>query len=77
MSTRDRSIKMRTLRVFGIPALLAVTSGAGLVSALVGDGVWDTLSWFALSAPLVVIACFVWLAVGWQVIGRQGATLRK
>jgi hypothetical protein len=54
---------MRGPDVFGIPALLAVTSGFGLVSALVGDGLWDALSWFALGAPLAVIACFVARAI--------------
>jgi hypothetical protein len=59
MRAQHHSIKMRGLHVFGIPALLAITSGLGLVSALVGDGPWDALSWFALGAPLAVIACFV------------------
>jgi hypothetical protein len=59
MRDRNRAIKMRGLHVFGIPALLAFTSGFGLASALVGDGLWDALSWFALGAPLVVIACLI------------------
>jgi len=41
--------------VFGAPILLAVASTFGLVSALLGDGVWDLLSWFALGGPFVVI----------------------
>ena len=31
-------------RVFGIPILLACISAAGLLSALLGDGVWDRLA---------------------------------
>lgn len=28
----------------------------GLVSALLGDGIWDQASWLALAMPLAVIA---------------------
>ena len=41
-------------RVFGMPLLLALISLLGLVSALLGDGVWDALSWLALGIPVVV-----------------------
>ncbi|PWU31774.1 hypothetical protein DK254_04740 [Pseudomonas sp. RW407] len=41
--------------VFRWPLALAVLSLVGLVSALVGDGPWDALSWFALGIPLLVI----------------------
>jgi hypothetical protein len=44
-------------RVFLIPCVLAIVSALGLVSALVGDGIWDGLSWLALTAPLATI-CF-------------------
>ncbi len=43
------------LRVFGMPMLLALVSASGLLSALLGDGVWDVLSWFALGTPVAVI----------------------
>jgi hypothetical protein len=46
-------------RVFGMPALLAIASAIGLLSALLGDGVWDWLSWLALGAPVAVIAWHV------------------
>jgi hypothetical protein len=59
MRDQHHAIKTDGLRVFRIPALLAVTTGFGLGSALVGDGLWDALSWFALGAPLAVIACFI------------------
>ena len=40
--------------IFLVPAILAALSCAGLVSALVGDGVWDGLSWLTLSVPIAV-----------------------
>jgi len=43
-------------KVFGMPALLGVLSLIGLVSALVGDGPFDLLSWLGLLAPVAAIA---------------------
>lgn len=42
-------------KVYGAALLLAAVSLYGLLSALLGDGVWDALSWLALSIPLGVI----------------------
>ncbi|HWB14792.1 MAG TPA: PepSY-associated TM helix domain-containing protein [Vicinamibacterales bacterium] len=39
-----------------MPIVLAVTIGVGLVSALLGDGIWDALSWLCLAAPIVIVA---------------------
>jgi hypothetical protein len=75
METQHHTVSTnRALRVFGAPTLLAVASGAGLVSALVGDGVWDMLSWLALGAPLAVIVWSCGRAAGF---GRRprGAAL--
>jgi hypothetical protein len=44
--------------VFGAPLLLAVASTFGLVSALLGDGIWDVLSWFALGGPVMLIVWY-------------------
>lgn len=44
------------MRVFGVPALIAVASLAGLVAALLGDGAFDATSWLGLSAPVAAIA---------------------
>jgi hypothetical protein len=47
--------------VWRIPAVLGLVSIAGLIAALLGDGLWDAFSWLALSAPLVVTiycSCF-------------------
>ncbi|WP_101926334.1 MULTISPECIES: hypothetical protein [Luteimonas] len=47
-------------RVFGWPALLALASAIGLVSALVGDGVWDVVSWLALGLVVLVAGACWW-----------------
>lgn len=43
-------------RIYGVPAILAVVTFGGLLSALLGDGIWDAASWCALIVPLAVIA---------------------
>ena len=45
--------------VWSIPIGLGILSTYGLLSALVGDDVWDWLSWITLAIPLVVITRFV------------------
>ena len=45
--------------------MIALSSGGGLVFALVGDGWWDALSWFAVGLPLAVAARFL---VRWPLI---------
>jgi hypothetical protein len=45
-------------QIFLFPAIIAVTVAFGLVSALLGDGIWDTTSWIALAVPLAVGAFF-------------------
>jgi hypothetical protein len=45
--------------VFRAPALLAAASVGGLVSALIGDGLWDAVSWLLLGLPVAVATiCF-------------------
>jgi len=51
-------MKSAAKRIFAVPALLAVVTVFGLLSALFGDGAWDALSWAALGAPLAVALCF-------------------
>jgi hypothetical protein len=43
------------VRIFAIPAIMAVIIAAGLASGVLGDGVWDVISWIALSVPIAVI----------------------
>lgn len=42
-------------RTFGIPAVIALASVIGLVSALIGDGVFDAISWIALGTVICVL----------------------
>jgi len=52
MVSKPRSVA----RIFQFPAIIALAVSFGLTSALLGDGIWDTASWIALSVPLVVVA---------------------
>jgi hypothetical protein len=38
-------------KVFTTPTVIALFSAGGLFSALLGDGIWDALSWFGLGIP--------------------------
>lgn len=44
-------------RVFALPAGIAVLSLAGLITALLGGGLFDLFAWLALGAP---VAAFFW-----------------
>jgi hypothetical protein len=46
---------------FLAPLVIAIVSTAGLISALVGDGVWDVVSWVGLSVPVAVMVWYVWV----------------
>lgn len=57
-------VKRRSpLQVFGVPILLGALSAIGLLSALLGDKLWDGLSWLALGVPCMVI-CWYWFGAG-------------
>lgn len=48
------------LSIFAAPIAIALLSMIGLIAALVGDGVFDFLSWIGLTGPVVaVIAAIV------------------
>jgi hypothetical protein len=55
-------VKVNTRRspaqIFAFPALVALVIAFGLMSALLGDGVWDAASWIALAFPLVIVAFY-------------------
>lgn len=55
MSTARRSIT----QIFLAPVAISAVIAFGLISALLGDGIWDQASWLALAVPLVVIAFYV------------------
>jgi hypothetical protein len=50
-------MKSPFLRLWGAPIVLAVLTCIGLLSALLGDGVWDAVSAVTLATPV--------LAAGW------------
>lgn len=43
------------VEIFCIPSWIALASGVGLVSALLGDGWWNMVSWVALASPIGAI----------------------
>ena len=45
-------------RIFFAPSVIAVVSAAGLLTALLGDGIWDIASWLALAIPVIVVGFF-------------------
>ncbi len=51
-------MKGRFIGLWGAPLLLGILTALGLVSALLGDGIWDTVSALALGAPVLVGAWF-------------------
>lgn len=55
MSTRQKSANP-LVRIFAVPAAIALASLVGLIAALLGDGAFDVVSWLALGVPLVVVA---------------------
>ena len=57
-SSRRGRLSLR--QVFAAPLAIAVLSTVGLISALVGDDIWDVLSWLTLAIPVAVILWY-WL----------------
>jgi hypothetical protein len=43
-------------KVYRVPLFLSFVTTVGLLSALLGDGVWDAFSWVLLAIPITVIA---------------------
>jgi hypothetical protein len=41
-------------KVWGIPFIIGICSATGLLSALIGDGFFDLLSWLSLGVPVVL-----------------------
>ncbi|MBY8947521.1 hypothetical protein J1G35_16805 [Pseudomonas sp. SH10-3B] len=41
-------------KVFGIPLGIGLLSVTGLFAALLGDGLWDSLSWLGLGIPALI-----------------------
>ena len=49
---------MSLRRGFRMPVILGVITAGGLISALVGDGPWDAVSWIALGLPIAIIGFY-------------------
>ncbi|MES5488694.1 hypothetical protein QMZ05_38635 [Bradyrhizobium sp. INPA03-11B] len=47
-------------QIFAAPLVIAIVSTVGLISALVGDGWWDAVSWAALGLPVLLYLLFIW-----------------
>ncbi|MCC8938755.1 hypothetical protein CI1B_24310 [Bradyrhizobium ivorense] len=47
-------------QIFAAPLVIAILSTVGLISALVGDGWWDAISWAALGLPVLLYLLFIW-----------------
>ncbi|MCT3664444.1 hypothetical protein HZR00_18260 [Elizabethkingia anophelis] len=45
----------KIFRLWGMPVLLAVLSLYGLISALIGKGIWDVLACATLIIPVLII----------------------
>ncbi|MEH6368253.1 MULTISPECIES: hypothetical protein [Pseudomonas] len=39
---------------FALPLIIGLLSAVGLISALLGDGLWDTVAWVGLGIPAVL-----------------------
>ena len=54
------SMRQSIAQIFAAPAVVALASAAGLIGALVGDGIWDLLSSICLAVPAVLFgACLL------------------
>lgn len=47
-------------RIFFWPLIIAAVSAAGLIGALLEDGLWDVLFCALLAVPVVVGTAFTW-----------------
>jgi hypothetical protein len=39
---------------FALPVVIGVLSAVGLISALLGDGIWDAIAWIGLGIPALL-----------------------
>ncbi|UPJ50994.1 hypothetical protein IVB30_06410 [Bradyrhizobium sp. 200] len=51
----------QTLRqIFAAPLAIGILSVVGLLAALIGDNVWDAVSWISLAIPCVLYVFFIY-----------------
>lgn len=55
MKTNSNNRARSLWSVFAAPLIMGVLSLIGLVSALAGDGLADSLSWVALTVPVLAL----------------------
>ncbi|GGI55178.1 hypothetical protein [Oxalicibacterium solurbis] len=55
MNNTDRNDASRPISIWRWPLILGIASAVGLLSALIGDDVYDVLSWCLLALPLIMI----------------------
>jgi hypothetical protein len=55
MYSNTNAMSRNKINMWRWPIALGVTSGVGLVSALIGDGAYDVLSWCLLALPLMAV----------------------
>lgn len=55
----SRTSRRTLAQIFTWPLVIGVLSTVGLISALVGDGLWDGVSWLALLLPILLYALFL------------------
>jgi hypothetical protein len=53
-------MRLSLRQIFAVPLALALLIGIGLVTALVGDGAWDVVSWVGLGVPAAVSLWYGW-----------------
>ncbi len=54
-TTKRKTLSQSGWQIFRWPLLMALANTVGLVTALVGDGLYDLISWATLALTLVVI----------------------
>ena len=63
MDTQRVNTRKTPWQIFATPTLIALLSLVGLLAALLGNGVFDWVSWVGLAAPVVI--------VGWAMKARR------
>jgi hypothetical protein len=53
-------MRLSLRQIFAVPLALAVMTGVGLITALVGDDIWDAVSWVGLGVPAAVSLWYGW-----------------
>ena len=56
---RARARHQTVRQIFTWPVVVAILSVVGLLSALLGDGIWDGVSWAVLAVPVALYFGFI------------------